>query len=650
MGEFHGQLPSRAWLLDDTVVLRFDADPGREVFAVSSWQDAVQSTGEYSHALSRLEYVDNDWPEGLQREKAFLQIPILPESRWRSLLGSLTDNLVPQAVNQGLLLLVQQRQLVVYRNEQGQMLSVPASELPEAVEIVNSCDQEAFMQGAAATLERYAEELNLPDRQFLFQTQSGDMSGLRFVLVDLEARQITTMHSSLPAEVVDELGLIGFSAQSITSILLRSHVITFLKNPLTSIGRLVNFALTTTYNFIYFQDRSIRQDLPPVGQSEPMDLARWEADLDQLVSSKPYQGTMEFLIDGDAFFNSLLDDIGRALESIDIRIYIFDRDDYAISIADLLKDRSHSVPVRVLMDDLGSLVAGNLPPATPNAPGFRAPGSIVDYLRDGSEIKVRRASNPWFTADHTKTLIFDDWIAYTGGMNIGREYRSEWHDLMVRVQGPIAKRISRDFAKAWGHAGPGGDLAYAWRSAFTDRPEHGEPDGRTISIRPLYTKTAKREILRAQVLAIRRARNHVYIQNGYLSDDAILNALIDARRRGVDVRVVLPAGNDSGIMAASNIITANVLIANGIRVYAYPGMTHVKAGIFDGWASLGSANYDKLSFFVNQEMNLAFSDPETVAKLRVELFERDFAFSEELKEPILAGWSDFLYEFVADQL
>ena len=79
-------------------------------------------------------------------------------------------------------------------------------------------------------------------------------------------------------------------------------------------------------------------------------------------------------------------------------------------------------------------------------------------------------------------------------------------------------------------------------------------------------------------------------------------------------------------------------------------MTHVKAGIFDGWASLGSANYDKLSFYINQEMNLAFSDPDTVERLRVELFERDFAFSEELKEPILAGWSDYLYEFVADQL
>ena len=79
LGEFHGQLPSRAWVLEGTMVMRFDADPGREVYAVSSWQDAAQSTGEYSHALSRLEYVDNDWPEGLERKKAFLEIPVICE-------------------------------------------------------------------------------------------------------------------------------------------------------------------------------------------------------------------------------------------------------------------------------------------------------------------------------------------------------------------------------------------------------------------------------------------------------------------------------------------------------------------------------------------------------------------------------------------
>ena len=71
--------------------------------------------------------------------------------------------------------------------------------------------------------------------------------------------------------------------------------------------------------------------------------------------------------------------------------------------------------------------------------------------------------------------------------------------------------------------------------------------------------------------------------------------------------------------------------------------------IVDGWVSLGSANFDKLSFFINQEMNIAFSDPPTVERFKSALFERDFSVAEEIKEPIEAGWSDYLYEMVANQ-
>ena len=170
-----------------------------------------------------------------------------------------------------------------------------------------------------------------------------------------------------------------------------------------------------------------------------------------------------------------------------------------------------------------------------------------------------------------------------------------------------------------------------------------------VPIRPLYTKTAKRELLRAQVAAINRSRRYVYIQNAYLTDNRILGALVNARRRGVDVRVILPTRNDSGFMASSNIITANALVTHGVRVYAYPGMSHIKAAIYDGWAVTGSANFDKLSFYINQEMSIATSDADTVNRLRRDLFEKDFLVSSEILQPIAAGWSDYLYEVLSNQ-
>jgi len=59
----------------------------------------------------------------------------------------------------------------------------------------------------------------------------------------------------------------------------------------------------------------------------------------------------------------------------------------------------------------------------------------------------------------------------------------------------------------------------------------------------------------------------------------------------------------------SNLVLANYLLEHGVRVYFYPGMTHVKALLVDGWACLGSANLNHLSLRVCQEHNVASSDP-----------------------------------------
>jgi phosphatidylserine/phosphatidylglycerophosphate/cardiolipin synthase-like enzyme len=68
-----------------------------------------------------------------------------------------------------------------------------------------------------------------------------------------------------------------------------------------------------------------------------------------------------------------------------------------------------------------------------------------------------------------------------------------------------------------------------------------------------------------------------------------------------------------------------------VRVWLLPEMTHLKAAIFDGWACIGSANYDRLSFHVNHEFDIGYSDPAAVAELRREVFLRDMARGTEAK-------------------
>ena len=88
------------------------------------------------------------------------------------------------------------------------------------------------------------------------------------------------------------------------------------------------------------------------------------------------------------------------------------------------------------------------------------PASVRQFLEHDSGIDVRQARNPWFAGDHVKTTIIDNELAFTGGMNIGREYRYSWHDMMMEVHGPVVDILNHEFHDAWAHAGATGDAGY----------------------------------------------------------------------------------------------------------------------------------------------------------------------------------------------
>ena len=390
--------------------------------------------------------------------------------------------------------------------------------------------------------------------------------------------------------------------------------------------------------------QATKTPVPPVSNSPGMDLEEWERVLDGITGSTTDTGTMEFLIDGEEYFPALIESIENADESIHLRTYIFDNDDFAIRIADLLKHRSREVDVKIMMDGIGTLTGG-LATASSLPASFESPASISAYLRSGSEIRARTLTNPWFSGDHTKVTIVDRDVAFVGGMNIGREYRYDWHDLMVRVDGDVVEELARDSDDAWAKSGVLGDLAAFFRYFRSPKlitPEDGYP------IRILYTRAQTSQIYEVQLAAIRRAKNHIYIENPYFSDDTILFELIAARRRGVDVRFVIAERGDMMLMDMSNVQAINTMLDNGIRVYVYPHMTHVKAAIVDDWLMVGSANLDKLSLRVNSEVNLATSHPEAVRELKERLFQADFESSVELKKQLPAGPGYHLAEAVAD--
>ena len=131
-----------------------------------------------------------------------------------------------------------------------------------------------------------------------------------------------------------------------------------------------------------------------------------------------------------------------------------------VSVADQLKERSRQVEVKVILDRLGTIGGGAVPPGTPMPEDFVAPTSIYSYLKEDSRVRVHPFLNPWFSSDHSKVFLVDGTHAWMGGMNLGREYRYEWHDLMVELQGPVVASLEDEFRHDWAHESLLGDLAY----------------------------------------------------------------------------------------------------------------------------------------------------------------------------------------------
>lgn len=445
------------------------------------------------------------------------------------------------------------------------------------------------------------------------------------------------------AQAID--GMTG--SGNLASAAIRATVVSAIRQPVTT-GKL---GLAVLWN----RPREIIAANLPAGNTprpvlpEAPGTAAFEDLLDEKHFPAAESGSIKLLVDGPGFFPEFQRQIAMARRSIDCQVFIFDNDDIGVRYADLLKVRSPQIRVHVLFDDFGSYGSYSSAPETLGPRGFVPPSDMHDYLRDRSKVRARRTLNPWLVADHTKLFVFDQSTAILGGMNIGREYYSEWHDMMIRVKGPVVHTLTGDFNRAWRKAGPMGDLALLRMPAVVPRPR---PLGGDIALRVLRTDPAegRYEILDSILLAIGGARRRVWIENPYFAHDDVAKAAASAARRGVDVRVIIPVAGDSPVMDAGNLATAYDIILAGGKVFEFPKMTHLKAMICDDWAIVGSANLDTLSMRINRELNIAFAHPPSVRELEKAVFQPDFRQSRKIRLSETTDITNRIAETIADQL
>jgi cardiolipin synthase len=617
---------------------------GRDAFAHACWAAPEAGVTNYQHRFAVLDFD----PEKRAARKSITtrtnRLVVRDVKQWQQLLQKILAGLGPTQPKHAVVLLLQNQEIALLHDTAGKMRVVKLENKPPDVVVDRTCNDADFAREALRLLEAGTGSLEGKPSQFFFVTGEDPA----FVLVDAQERLIVFL--DYPADPEAPPVPVWFAVRALNSLIIRSLVVSAVKNPVTLVCRGFWHLGTSGAAAIDSVRENPAGPPPPLATGPPMDLAAWEKDLDHMMAARRHKGRVDLLIDGEKFFPAFIESVANATRSVDVLVYIFDTDDYAVKMAKLLKDRSSHLKVKVLLDDMGSLFAAQNAPESPMPADFQRPASIKSYLEKGSRVRVRASANPWLTVDHRKCMIIDGREAYVGGMNIGRAYRYDWHDMMVRLTGPIVGRLEKDYRMAWAHAGPLGDFAFAWAWLFDRTSPRKNAISNAIDLRPLRTATGKTEIYRAQFAAIEQARRYIYIETPYFDDDGSLRALIRARQRGVDARVIFPAQNDSGMMQVANAVAAGELLRNGIRVYAYPGMTHVKAALYDGWACVGSANFDKMSLRVGQELDVGFSDPASVELLKQELFEKDFSRSHEITEPGATSWLDSVLKVFTDQL
>jgi cardiolipin synthase len=557
--------------------------------------------------------------------------------------------MAPQSNNKGAMLLTGFKDIILYRDSDGTIKVCDPSRLPKSIEVIDKIDKKTIRKNTYSKIIEILKNEYPYNKRFVLPIDTVPL--IPYIYVDMEKNIAAAVKLPDYYEVQKEASPLGFSIDLIYSFFIKSHVFAVIKSPFTSFHRLFSTAMYSLYSGLSPQIENIKGNIPPLYEGdEMMDIKAFEKYLDFNITEEKYMGRARILVTGNSFFPDFIEQAAKAKKEINIRLYIFKADPYSITIADQLKKKSNEdVKVKVLIDEINAILNWTKDPEQLYSKDYIMP-DIKKYLKENSKVKVRTHLNTWANFDHCKVIIIDDKLAYTGGMNFGEEYRYFWHDMMIALEGPVVAKLKDDFDGAWAFAGAGGDFAAAARAVFKSKHDYNkdiEPD--MFYMRTLYTKPSSAEIFEAQMEAIKRTKKRIYIQNAYFSDVRIIQELINARLRGVDVRIILPSENDNVMMDKSNMVKANIMFNNGIKIYFYPKMSHVKAAIYDNWSCVGSANFDKLSLYINNEMNLGISNAEFVSDLNNKIFIKSFSESKLMEKELDISPGDYIMSFLAAQ-
>ncbi len=365
----------------------------------------------------------------------------------------------------------------------------------------------------------------------------------------------------------------------------------------------------------------------------------------------------QLLIDGPAFFEDWLTRVAAAKQQIDIELYLVHSGNSADRVEEaLFAAVQRGVRVRCLFDGFGSR-------------GFRLE-QRRRWQAAGIELRIY---NPlrWslglqnFYRDHRKLLLIDQQVAYIGGAGLTDQFwqpgeqSSQWHEVMVRVQGPVVEDWQTLFDCQWDSC----IERFFWKQNNSLEPSSKQespplPFANIGKGRVAYAaSTQHRNIQKSLLRAIKGAHQSVWLATPYfLPTWAIRRALRKAAVRGIDVRLLLTGRHtDLPPVRWAGQRYYPTLLRKGVRIFEYqPRFLHLKMVMVDDWVSIGSCNFDHWNLRFNLEGNLEARDTGLLEQV-AHSFEADFQQSLEITDEVwrqrpliqrirqrLWGWMDRL--------
>jgi cardiolipin synthase len=332
----------------------------------------------------------------------------------------------------------------------------------------------------------------------------------------------------------------------------------------------------------------------------------------------PAASPAEPTLDCDLAIKGLIEAIEAATEHVHVSFYIWLDDGNGGRVADAISAAARrGVACRVMVDALGSrdFVRG------PRWRQLREAGAhLVVALEDIPRLG-HAAVGRVDLRNHRKLVVIDNRVAFCGSQNCADpQFRvkaryAPWIDVLLRCEGPVVRQAQHLFLGIW--IGETGEDLYGLPAAAPE-PERFD-DGVVAQMFGTGPTAPGSAMSDSFVSALYAAEHELIITTPYfVPDQALLRALCAAPRRGVKTTLVLPARNDSPLVAAAARSAYPDLLRCGVRLFEYPlGLLHTKSITVDARFTLvGSANMDRRSLELNFENNLLVLDPGVTATVR----------------------------------